>query len=86
MQLTNIILREISSKLDQESMTSKNTTAYLKHGVDEQGYYQQKIVESEMGGSSEGEKNYVKIITKKRDIFSQLFEGGGGQVKALLIL
>jgi len=61
MQLTYILLREISSKLDQESMTRKNTTAYLKLGIDEQGYYQQKIVESEMGGSSEGEKNYVKI-------------------------
>jgi len=61
MQLTYILLREISSKLDQESMTRKKTTAYLKLGIDEQGYYQQKIVESEMGGSSEGEKNYVKI-------------------------
>ena len=30
-------------------------------------------------------KNNVKIITKKRDDYSQLIEGGGGEVKALLI-
>ena len=31
-------------------------------------------------------KNNVKIITKKRDDYSQLFLGGGGEVKVLLIL
>ncbi len=28
----------------------------------------------------------MKIITKKRDDYSQLIEGGGGEVKALLVL
>ena len=61
MQLTYVLLREISSKLNQDSGTREKTTSYLKLGIDDTGYYQQKIVESESGGNSEGEKNYVSV-------------------------
>jgi len=60
MQLTYILLREISSKLNQETMVREKTKSYLKLGIDETGYYQQKIVESD-SGNEEGEKNYVLV-------------------------
>jgi len=60
MQLTYVLLRECGTEVDGDSFSEIDVTSYLRLGVDEQGYYQQKITYGE-GGVKEGDRNYVSV-------------------------
>lgn len=56
MQLTFVMLREVGTEFDPDKMEHVNVDSYLILGLDETGYYQQKMVKGERG-----EKNYVSV-------------------------
>ncbi len=45
MQLTYILLKEVSSELDKSTMERKEVTVYIKLAIDDTGYYQQKYID-----------------------------------------
>ena len=59
MQLIHVLLRESGQELG-EDWSETCIVSYLRLGVDEIGYYQQKITEGE-SGRQEGERNYVEV-------------------------
>jgi len=59
MQLTYVLLRECGVEMD-ENGTELDVVSYLKLGVDEDGYYQQKLTEGDKG-YQEGERNYMSV-------------------------
>jgi len=62
MQLTFILLREVSSELDHETLERKKVTTYLKLAIDDTGYYQQKYTEvDDATGIQKGNIHYIKI-------------------------
>lgn len=61
MQLTYLVLREVGCEIDHETGGRTNVNSYLKLGLDETGYYQQKKTDSSDGASSYGEKNYLTV-------------------------
>lgn len=67
MQLTYILLREVGEEFQPESTARDTIKSYLALGIDEDGYYQQKIVDSEKGSNIEGEKNHPKVNGKTLD-------------------
>lgn len=65
MQMTYALLRESSKQTDPETMSEIDVTSWLKLGIDEVGYYQQKYVYGAAKGEQiEGEKNYVSVNGK----------------------
>lgn len=62
MQLTYILLQEEQRITDVESMTEEVITSWLKLGIDESGYYQQKYVSTKKPDElDEGVKNYILV-------------------------
>lgn len=60
MQLTYIMLRELGTEFNYETKKTDEVVSYLVLGLDETGYYQQKIVETK-DGQVEGERTYVSV-------------------------
>ena len=60
MQLTFIMLREFGTVFNPNDFTHEEITSYLILALDEQGYYQQKIIESD-DGIEYGERNYMRL-------------------------
>ena len=61
MQLTYLVLMEQGCEINKDTGTRQKVTSYLKLGLDETGYYQQKKTDSTKGESSYGEKNYLEV-------------------------
>lgn len=59
MQLSFAMLREDGTEFDEASMSHSDVEAYLILGLDDQGYYQQKMVKGD-----KGDKSYVKVNGK----------------------
>lgn len=61
MQLSFLLLREVSSVLDKEALTRKDVVSYIILALDENGeYYQQKLTQSEVKGGAyiKSDKSY----------------------------
>ncbi len=63
MQLTYLILMERSEVVNQASGSRETVTSYIKLGLDEEGYYQQKSTD-DTAYSGWGEKLYLKVNGK----------------------
>lgn len=66
LQLTWVMLLECGTSFDESNYTHSDVESYLILGVDDKGYYQQKIV---YGGTGDGvgEKEYVTVNGKSLD-------------------
>jgi len=61
-QLSFIMLLEVGEKFDQENYQTTCVKSYLILALDENGnYYQQKVVQDDEGGLTEGERDHVMI-------------------------
>lgn len=60
-RLTFVMLREVGTDFDPQTKTHSKVTSYLILAVDDIGYYQQKITETNDGAEVEGEKSYVMV-------------------------
>jgi hypothetical protein len=63
--LTYLMLQEVGVKFDPETAEETDTVTYLILAIDDIGYYQQKIVQSEDSEDEEGEKYYPKVGGKE---------------------
>lgn len=64
MQLTYLLLREVGAEVNHETGAREKIESFLKLGLDDEGYYQQKRTDSVGGNSSFGEKNYLTVNKK----------------------
>ena len=65
MQLTFIMVREVGTVFNQQSLEHTDIVSYLILALDEEGaYYQQKIVETSDSGIEYGERNYISVNGK----------------------
>lgn len=61
MQLVYVLLREKGSVLNPNTLEQESAVSYLRLVLTEDGYYQQKLIGTETGGYSEGEKHEIRV-------------------------
>ena len=64
MQLTWVMLLERGTKFNADSYTQEEVESYLILGLDDEGYYQQKVVYGGDANGVPGEKDHMKVTGK----------------------
>lgn len=67
MQLTYLLLLEVGSDVDHDTGSREDVKSYLKLGLDEKGYYQQKRTDSVLSYETYGDRVYLEVNGKPLD-------------------